>query len=729
MGLFDSKNENKCVNDDCSRELPAGSNFCPYCGTAQPAGKQFCPNCDALVAADANFCPHCRHQLREPEAGPTIEGRRWAKSPDDFAVRVEVDDVPGLFRKDLVVEPGTRALLLEDGKNMAGELGPGKYTLQSAGLTSAKTATAILVDSGDTDLEFTIPDLFTTDPMRITVDCRLVAGVDNAVMFLTNLMKGERIFSLGRLRQYLFDEIQNAASEAVGRHSVQELSSNLALKEELATDIEAHLNRTFRRMGLRFDRVRALNFRHERWDEVREAQEDLFLQISAEDAVAEGRKRLADALHEKELQEIAEETREVERYEKRAQTWARMRRAVNSDRMDEVQTEEDFASFMREIDKQRVIEENELEELQREFAERKEDHTLARAHLLAKAELEREYELKMAELTQQRDLSREQLEFEQEQARMRLEGELAIEEKRQAFELRRQREEAAFRREQAATDRQERLDEALTDAEIEDLERQQDEKDLEMGLRALREMKATRREDEEARMRMQWDDDRRRLEAELAAEERRLKMELKQRREDHAHELNRLEAMAQMSTEALIAASGAEQGRLLVELQKTESLKGMSEEQILALAAENSPEVAKAFQEKFRAMPAEFQQQLQAQMKETYEARIADKDAAAERQERQQEEIAQKLQEMFNKALEEQRKTAEALAQGKGESDSPTVIFGPGGEPAVMGAGATTTKSEGGERVAVCRNCGEESPVGTRYCQNCGEAFYADRSP
>lgn len=725
MGLFDSKNENICVNDECGRELPPGSNFCPYCGTPQPEGQQFCPNCDALVAADANFCPHCRHQLREPESGPTIEGRRWAKSPDDFAVRVEVDDVPGLFRKDLIVEPGTRALLLEDGKNMGGELGPGKYTLQSAGLTSAKTATAILVDSGDTDLEFTIPDLFTTDPMRITVDCRLVASVDNAVMFLTNLMKGERTFSLGRLRQYLFDEIQNAASEAVGRHSVQELSSNLALKEELATDIEAHLNRTFRRMGLRFDRVRALNFRHERWDQVREAQEDLFLQISTEEALAAGRKRLADVLHEKEIQEIAEETRKVERYEKRAQTWARMRRAVTSDRMDEVQTEEDFASFMREIDKQRLIEENELEELKREFAERKEDHTLARGHLLAKAELEREYELRMVELTQQRDLSREQLEFEQEQARLRLEGELAIEEKRWTFELRRQREEAEFRREQAAADRQERLDEALTEAEIEDLEREQDEKDLELGLRALREMKATRREDEEARMRIQWEDDRRRLEAELAAEERRLEMELKQRREDHAHELKRLEAYAQMSVESLIAATGSEQGRLLVELQKTESLKGMTEEQILALAAENSPEVAKAFQEKFRAMPAEFQQQL----KDMYEARLADKDASAERQERQQREIAQQLREMFNKALEEQRKTAEALAQGRGESGSPTVIFGPGGERTVMGAGAATTTSEGGRRVAVCRNCGEESPVGTKYCQNCGEAFYTERSP
>ena len=309
MGLFDKKN--KCINADCGRELQPGSNFCPYCGTPQPGGQQTCPDCGALVAADANFCPHCRRQLREPAAGPTMAGRRWAKGPDDFSVRVEVDDVPGFFRRDLVVEPGTRALLLVDGQNMAGELGPGKYTLQSAGLTSARTATAILVDSGDTDLQFTIPDLFTPDPLSITLDCRLVARVDNAVLFLTNLMKGERTFSLNRLRQYLFDEIQNAASEAVGRHSVAELSSNLALKEELATDIEAHLNRTFRRMGRRFHRVRTLNFRHDRWYQVRGAQQGLFLQISMEEDTLEGKKRLTDFLTEKESQERTHDTRNV----------------------------------------------------------------------------------------------------------------------------------------------------------------------------------------------------------------------------------------------------------------------------------------------------------------------------------------------------------------------------------------------------------------------------------
>ena len=715
MALFGK--QNKCVN--CEKELPVQANFCPFCGAAQPGGHGKCPKCGSVVASDANFCPHCRQQLSDT-ADPVMEGGRWAKGPDDFAARVEVDDVPGFFRKDLIVEPGTRALMLVDGQNIAGELGPGRYTLKTANLFSAKTATAILVDSGDTDLEFTISDLFTSDPLRITMDCRLVARVDNVVMFLTNLMKGQRTFPLSRLRQYLFDEIQNAASEAVGRHSVEELNSNLALKEELAMDIEAHLNRTFQRMGLRFDRVRTLNFRHEHWDEVLGAKADLFLQISKEEALAQGRRRLADVLHEKELQEIIEETRKVDRYERRAVVWARMRRAVASDRMDEVRTEEDFERFMRGIDRQRLIEESELEEMKQDFRERQEDHDRARAHFLALSQLKNDSERRMMELVKRRDLSTTELQFEQEMAQRRLEGELVIEEKRWTFELRRQREEAEFRRAQEEADRKARLeaqaDAALTQAQIEELEREQDEKDLGLGLRALREMKTVRREDEEARLRTQWEDAKRRLEAELTAEERRLEMDLQRLRLDHDFELEKLKTYGQMSVEALIAATGPEQGGLLAELQRTEALKSMTAEQILALAAENSPEVARAFQEKFRAMPPEFQQQLE----EMYEARLADKDVSAERLAQLQRENAQRLQEMFDRALEEQRKTAEALARGRGEGGTPTVIVTPGGGPTVVGGGA----AEGSGRTVVCRNCSAESPVGTKYCKNCGEAFY-----
>ncbi len=43
--------------------------------------------------------------------------------------------------------------------------------------------------------------------------------------------------------------------------------------------------------------------------------------------------------------------------------------------------------------------------------------------------------------------------------------------------------------------------------------------------------------------------------------------------------------LAGLSAEALIAAAPADRAAMLVELKRTESLKGLSEEQILAMAA------------------------------------------------------------------------------------------------------------------------------------------------
>ena len=691
------------------------------------------------MAADAKFCPQCGRPLAET-ARPSISGNSWARRTDDFATKVEVDDVEGSLSRNLIIEPGTRAILLGDGRNI-GVVGPGRHTMTSFLakfnlLRSPKRMTAILVDAGDVDLEFQVGDLFTRDPLCISLDCRVVAQIEQPVLFLTNLMKGQRSFTLNQLRQYLFDEIRGAAAAFISERSVDELNTNLSLKRELAQDIEMHLNRTFERNGLAFVQVRTMNYRHEHYDEVRDTRADYFLQISKEEAELGGRQRLFDVLNEKEIQEIAEETAKVANFEQRAQVWDRMRRAVLSDRMNEVRTEEEMEEFLQQIDRQKLVRTNEWEELKQEFSERKADHDLARAHLLARTALERDYGRRQSELALRTDLSRQELEAELGLERQRMEGRQAIEARRYRWEIDRDREQAAFQREeQALNDAAEReqqlqaaiqaneiaLAQAKTQAEIAALEREQDRLDGELGIALLAKMKAEKRRDEAERMRMAMERRGQELELDLKRSEAELERQLRLEREKRAFEIERLQTLATMSTEALIAASEGEQAGLLAELRKTETLKEMTADQILAMAAERSPEIARAFQERFRAMPPELQNQLE----EMYEARLADRDASTERLTQLQRENAQRLQEMFDRALEEQRRTAEALARGRGEGGGPTVILGPSGQPTVVGGGvAGTSASLVGPRVAVCRSCGAESPVGTKFCANCGEAFF-----
>jgi len=652
---------------------------------------------------------------------PKMEGHRWSRDEEEFAVRVDVDDIPSYFRKEVIVEPGTQAIILVDGRNEKGTVGPGRYSLQTLQehiplISQARTVTAILVDVGATPLDFTVNRLFTRDPIEVTIDVQLGVRVGNPVLFLINFMKGSRVVTRPQVRQYLFGEIQNAAAEFITRYSVQELGTNLSLKDELAMHIEAHLMETFREMGLKFERVRAMNFRHEQWDEVQRTKAQYFLQVSKEEAELEGRKRLLDVFDQKALLEIAEETKKVAHYEQRAQLWARMRRAVLENRMDEIRNEEDFERFMRQITRQRLLEENELEELKRELLERKEDHERQRAYLVAKAELEQKYDLKMRELALRRDLSVQELELEQDLARRRLEGELAIEEKRWAWELKRQREEAEFRRAQEEAERKAKLqammDKALTQAEIDDLELRMLEKELDLSLKALRGMKAVKREDLEETLRIRWEDEKRRLEMELERERQKLEQELQRYRQEKEWEIRRLEVLSTMSVEALIAASGPEQGKLLSELRRTEILAGMSEEQILALAAEKSPEVARAFQERFRSLSAE-------EIKALYERLVASEQKSKEEQQRIMDDVLARMERMFEKALDSQRESTTAFAHDRGGQP---IIVTSSGTPGVVGG--PTVLGATSNRVQVCPNCKVEVPVGTKYCPNCGEQFY-----
>ena len=721
----------------CGKEFSRHANFCPYCGAPASRGKAVCGHCGASISAAATYCPECGRPAEET-AVPTLVSNRWARGPEEFATRVEVEDVRGFFRKGLIVEAGTKAIFLHDGRNV-GVLGPDRYSMDNlfkriVTLGSAERITAILVDSGEVDLDFTVPGLYTTDPLQIELGCRVAVQVANPVLFFTNLMKGRRSFSLRQLRAYLFDEIQNAASEAVGRHSVTELSSNLALKQEFATDIEAHLNRTFERVGLGFDRLRTLDYRHERFDAVTGIREEIFLQVSEEEAKLEGRKRLFDVYDATEVQAIAEETAKVRYFEERAQVWERLRRAVLSDRMADVRSEEEWAEFVAEVDRRQLIRGDELETLRREFAERKEDHEATRAHFVAKASLERDYELRMVELHKRRDLAVGQIELAQEIERRRVDGQQEIEEKRWTFELRRQREEAEFRRAQQQLDdvarRESQIEETIKDneialaqaktqAEVEAIEREQDRLDLELGMLALEKMKAVQRRDQEERNRIELERQRGELEMTLQAERQRLELRLQEVRLEREHELQRLRALGELSAEALIAASGPQQAQLLAELRRTETLKGMDSEQILAMAAERSPAVAQAFQEKFRAM-AEGKMSEREQV--LYERLLAEHKELAQAQRETAEEQARRQQELAGEALRTQAEVAKAFA-GSRPAPGPTVVIPGGvgtyGGPTVVGEGGAV----GGE-VQVCPSCHVRQPVGRKFCENCGHQFY-----
>jgi hypothetical protein len=671
-------------------------------------GKVRCGFCGALLPSDAQFCSECGKPVGDWRE-PVVDSHRWKRSPEDFATRVDVDDVPGFLRKQLVVEPGTQAILLAEGRNL-GVVGPGTYTLQTlldkvAGLVSVRQMSAILVDVGDVTLDMTIPDLFTSDPLKVQVDCQLTVHLQDPLAFFINVMRGRRSYPLAMLRDFLFGEVQNAAAECIARHSMAELGTNLALKDEFATYIAEHLNRTLERSGLALTGVRTLNYVHRRWDAVRGQEEEYLLQATEEEARLKGQRRLLDLWNEGQLLEIAKQEAEVTHHEQRAAVRERMRRLLLSEQLTEVRDLNALEKALREVDREKLLRENEWEELQRDLRERWEDHEAARAHLLAKLAAERDYERRLAELKMRRDLETQELEFEQDLAWRRMQREIEIEEQRYLFDLKRRRAEEEFEREK-------RLRQAEAEAKIREIAHSQevaeDLQDLEVARKGF-EILAEKHERE---FRLRWENERQMLDLRLQEQRFQLDAELRRLREQHQAEMERLQAFSNLSAEALIAVSGPEQARLLAELKRTEVLKGMSEDQILALAAERSPQIAEAFKEKFRAAGAP---EAQAEVKTLYERMLAEQKAATEALSEAQERQARRLQEMFEKALDSQREATTAFA-GRGSEGQVIVVSGTGSTVARPTSGA-----EESQQVILCRRCHTKLPVGTRYCHNCGE--------
>jgi hypothetical protein len=721
----------------CGQKMDRGAGFCPSCGQPTGRGKLRCGHCGADMTAGAGFCGSCGRPASET-ARPTVEDGHWARSSEDFATRIDVHDLKGIIRKQFTVEAGTQAILLADGRNEAGRVGPGKHTVENlltrfATLGNAKAVTVIVVDGGDTTLEFQIEKLYTRDPVAVTMECSVAVQIDNPALFLTNVMKGASRFSQMQLRNYVFDELRNAAEEAVGNHTVEELGARLQLKQEFEIDILAHLSRTFERAGLHFDRVRTLNYYCEVLDRQRGARHEYALLATEQETKTQKRDLLFEGEMDERVHELVRETAEVALFEKRAAILDRMRQATLSDRMNEVNSEEEWAKYMQSVNRDRVIRDDEMERLRKEYAERMQDRDVARAHQVALLNTERDLELEKARLRSRFSLDDERFELETALARKRLEATQALDEQELRYLIERERKQKDAERAQRELDDIERrqreiqdaqaenevkLANARTQAEVNAIEREEDRLDAEMGILLLERMKAVRRRDDEERLRIEIDAEERRLRIELERKRTEVELMLKAEAEQARMELERMRAMADMSVESLIAISNSEQAGLLAELKRTEALRDFSEEQILAMAAEKSPEVAEAFKEKFKAIAAT---QGREQIEALYERLVQEQSAGAAEARQAANETARRMQEMFDKALDSQRETATAFAGGR--SDPVIVVPGAGPQGGYGRAGAGGAQGDDG--LVVCRRCGRKSSAGARFCENCGYEFWS----
>ncbi len=298
-----------------------------------------------------------------------ILNSRWQASSEQFAVRINTtnDEISGLLKNSIVVEPGTRAYVIQEGQTL-GEIPPGEYTVKTftdkLAFWRKGQTTVILVRSDIQAFEVPECDCMTSDGMVLTAKARCAVQVFDIGKFLNNLLGPRDAFSVADIQQRVTPLLQQALWHSIGSRSLSDVS-NAPVAHELSKQIESSINLSFQRYGLKFVEVEMISTHSRDFDEVLKANSKL---------------KVANL---KDQNETAKIQADLETIQQRVPLRQELRDAVQSDKMDKIKTKEEMSEFLLDVNKGKLLRKEELDVLVEEFENRKDDRELLRDHLTA----------------------------------------------------------------------------------------------------------------------------------------------------------------------------------------------------------------------------------------------------------------------------------------------------------------------------------------------------------
>ncbi|MDP7206522.1 MAG: hypothetical protein QGH11_13185, partial [Pirellulaceae bacterium] len=120
----------------------------------------------------------------------SIDDHRWHLADENFASRIDLPDARTFFDQNLLIEEGTRALVLENG-HCRGEVPPGQYTLATFSdhlpEWSQQQATVVLSKATGQQLEVSCQQIPTRDNVQVHVFFHAEVHLNNPVQLLHDL--------------------------------------------------------------------------------------------------------------------------------------------------------------------------------------------------------------------------------------------------------------------------------------------------------------------------------------------------------------------------------------------------------------------------------------------------------------------------------------------------------------------------------------------------------------
>ena len=558
------------------------------------------------------------------------QDHRWHVGEDEFATCKRIEDVKRFFgSRQLVVDPGMRAILIEDGQSV-GEVGPGTYTLESITnmlrFWKRKQSAAILTRQEDAILKIKYSSIPTIEGLGVFGAIQVAVQMEDVALFARNLMGSNDSFSFDQLKTALNPLVGQVLWESVGRLSITDLTSP-ETREQLDAAMEQALTVSLRRYGIRFVAVQLIHLYHPEYDEHRNEKGQIWLQTQnlenteQQQEVASQERLLELKQYEKghEL-DVLEAHLDVDREESDLQVTKRrigvrteMLAALRSKHGDTIDHKDQMATLLQEYNKEKLIRKEEMEELASLYEQNQEDRDSARQLVINKLNVEREFELaelrealdhqvRLKRLDQEIELAsqtdvKDNLAWQQDCQRSRQESEERHQQRLVGISQEReeQREQLSNYQEEEweALVHQKRLEQIKTDVEVSELERKTRVQLLTAELQYA-ELEAKKRHSEvEADIAKREDLDQmerlqlvQEMNATAAEREQRSKIELENLQADSAseRELKRINALKDLSSDALIALASDKNAALLADLKKAEVTTGGQAEKAEAIA-------------------------------------------------------------------------------------------------------------------------------------------------
>jgi len=595
-----------------------------------------CPQCGSTLLADAKGCTKCGFRMLSDAAGG-FSGSDWKPSEQQFAVRATAKDLNSWLISGINVDESQVGLLFQNGK-FQHEMQPGRHVLETLperiqNWVTGDSAAAVLIRKGMFPLSL-MGEMRTSSGEDVTFHFDFALNVRDRNLFYVNLMHSHNVVTAADLLRVIGPTARQAVvGETSQFESGSLLNSPPQLQQHLVNAVERAISPMIAKWGLSIAYISPLSISSESISAYQTERARLFRDLRDT--------RLHDEFQsEKDKLEIRrfQESRLKADMKVQANIEEEEREAEKNQTLDQIKHRQDLHKL--NLEESRAAAEYEIDSLGRNRKHDREDIEEERSHRLARLNVEREADLldltfslrkKMVEQDQSIDHAKRLHQI--------AEAEALRDAKLRNLEVTQNAKIANWQFKKKAL-RSEQLSDSQNQATIEGIQRgtarTEDGKDFD---ETRRQGDATHQA-EAQRLRDLQEIQRNNLSGLLDVEAKRAGLEQDVKQRDHqlsedakknerAYDLERLKTLGslpeftQLTEMAKLAADNPAMAPMFGEAMKMAMAKGMTPEQLEMLAAQQSPAVAKALEEKYKAEKSG-QQEIAQNQKESYERIIAE---------------------------------------------------------------------------------------------------------